>query len=129
HIVAGVAEGRVKAGVQPQGVAAQRLDVVQLFDDAGQVADAVAVRIPEALGVDLVENALFQPVGHKTVSFRGALPWRRCTFYLKYIPPGRAGVAVFPAFIVQYPQERRRRAAVRKERRTMKPQLKEVKQQ
>lgn len=37
-VVARVLEGRVKAGIDPQGVAAEALHVGQLFGDAGKVA-------------------------------------------------------------------------------------------
>ena len=63
HVVARVLEGRVEARVDPQRVAAEVSDVIELGDDAGDVADAVAVRIGEALRVDLIESRVGEPLG------------------------------------------------------------------
>ena len=45
----------------PDAVNAQILQIVQTGDDAPEVANAVAVGIQKALGVDLVENSGFPP--------------------------------------------------------------------
>lgn len=61
HIVSGILEWRVEAGVDPQRVASQSRDVVQFLDDALQVPDAVTVGIVKTLRVDLVEYRGLQP--------------------------------------------------------------------
>ena len=67
-IVAGILEGGVVDGVEPQGVAAQALDIVQLFGDAVEVTDAIAVGVLEGLGVDFVKDCVFQPgCAHKII--------------------------------------------------------------
>ena len=60
-VVARVLEGRVKAGIDPQGVAAEALHVGQLFGDAGKVADAVSVGVPEALRIDFIKYGVTKP--------------------------------------------------------------------
>ena len=62
HIVAGVHERRVIDGVDPDRVAAESFDVIELDGDASQIADAVRVAVAEALGINLVKNSVFQPV-------------------------------------------------------------------
>ena len=47
HVVACIHERRVKAGVNPQGIATQFRDVVQTLDDSLQVPNAIAVRVLE----------------------------------------------------------------------------------
>ena len=69
HIVARILEGGIKAGVDPQCVAAQLLDIVQLFNDAGDVTDAIAVGIVKGLRINFVENRVFQPLFHEVHSF------------------------------------------------------------
>ena len=63
-----VAEVVLRRGIdrrEPDGVHAQRRigpgQVIEAIDDAAQVADAVAVRIGEAAGVDLVDDRPFPP--------------------------------------------------------------------
>ena len=48
HIVSGVGKGRIKAGIQPKGVAPQIPDIIQAADDSLQVADPVGVRVLKA---------------------------------------------------------------------------------
>ena len=60
-VVAPVLVGRDGDRVQPDGVDAQPLQVVQVAGDAPQVADAVAVRVGERPGVDLVDDAVHPP--------------------------------------------------------------------
>jgi hypothetical protein len=62
-VIAGVIERGPKAGVDPDGVNAEIADIVEFMDEAGNVADAVAVAVAEALRVDLVENCVFEPFG------------------------------------------------------------------
>ena len=64
HIIACVLEGRIEAGIDPQGVAPQVPDIIQPGRDAGQIPDAVAVAVAETLRVDLVKNSVFQPLLH-----------------------------------------------------------------
>ena len=65
HIIARILERRIKAGVDPQGIAAQVPDIVELGNNALQITDAVAVGIIEALGVDFIEHCVFQPLFHE----------------------------------------------------------------
>src|SRR5690606_16803844 len=61
-VVAGVPEGRGEARVEPDGVHAEPLEMVEPLLDAGEVADAVAVGVREALRIDLVEDGVGQPL-------------------------------------------------------------------
>ena len=88
HVIAGVFEWRIVARVDPQGVAAQGCDVVEFAGDAGDIPDAVAIRITEALRVDLIEH-------------RGIKPSRpselRChAVVLSYFPPVPAMTCILP---------------------------------
>ena len=60
-VVAVVGVGRVEVRAEPDDVDAEVLQVVELGGDAGQVADAVAVRVLEGAGVDLVDDGLLPP--------------------------------------------------------------------
>ena len=44
-----------EAGVDPDGVASQILDIIQLADDTLKVADTVGIGVQEGLGVNLIE--------------------------------------------------------------------------
>ena len=57
-VVPGVLEGGVVAGIDPERIAAQALDVIQFLGDAVDVADPVTVRVIEGLGIDLIENSV-----------------------------------------------------------------------
>ena len=66
HVVAEVGHRRGVEGRQPDRVDPQRgrravVEVVQVGDDAGEVADAVAVGVGEAARVDLVDDGLLPP--------------------------------------------------------------------
>ena len=50
-------------GDEPQHIHPQIGQVGQLGTDAVQVAQTVAVGVAEALGVDLIDNGLFPPLG------------------------------------------------------------------
>jgi hypothetical protein len=50
---------------QPDGVDAEPLEVVEAAADAGQVADAVPVRVGERARVDLVDDAVAPPLTRK----------------------------------------------------------------
>ena len=54
--------GRVERA-QPDGVDAERREVVDPRRDAGEVADPVAVAVGEAARIDLVDDGLAPPVG------------------------------------------------------------------
>lgn len=60
-VVAHVHLGRLVRRTEPDDVHADVLDVVQLGDDAGDVADAVIVGVFEGGGPDLVDGAFFPP--------------------------------------------------------------------
>ena len=62
-VVAAVGEFGGVEGAQPQGVHAQRGEVVRRRVMPSQVAEAVAVGVGEAAGVDLVDDGLPPPVG------------------------------------------------------------------
>ena len=69
HIVPRVAEGRQEAGIDPQRVAAQPPDIVQLVDDPLKIADTVSIGIKERLGVNFVKYSVIQPFWHKKGPF------------------------------------------------------------
>ena len=48
-------------GAEPDGVDAQALQIAKPLDDAGQVANAVAVAVLKAAGIDLVDHSVFPP--------------------------------------------------------------------
>ena len=71
HVVAVVLLRRRVARVQPDGVHAERGDVVEVAADAVEVADAVAVGVGERADVHLVDERVPPPVrrlGHRTVT-------------------------------------------------------------
>ena len=73
YVVAGILEGRDEAGVDPYGIHAELAQIVELPNDAGDVTDAIAVRIVEALRVDLIEDGVFQPFRSRCGSHGSAL--------------------------------------------------------
>ena len=78
HVIAGVLERRFEARVQPDGVAAEILDIVQFRGDSGDVADAVSVGIGEGLRIDLVEHGIGEPRGSGVArggNHEGVSPW------------------------------------------------------
>ena len=94
HVVADVEAGRGVDRREPQGVDAERarrpvVEMVEVGDDARQVAHAVPVAVGEAARVDLVDDTAPPPVvpeGRRRSRFRGlghrprasgALPTRR----------------------------------------------------
>jgi len=72
HVVSGILKRRDEAGVQPYRIHAELAQVVELPDDAGDVADAVAVGVVEALRIDLIEDGVFQPLRSRVSSHGGA---------------------------------------------------------
>ena len=64
HIIAGVPEGGYEAGIQPEGVAAQLPDIIQLFDHTRQIPDSIAVGVQKGLGIDFIKNRIVKPFCH-----------------------------------------------------------------
>ena len=60
-VVAVVLERRGIEGQQPEGVDAEILQIVELFGEALEVADAVAVAVAEGLDVQLVDDGVLVP--------------------------------------------------------------------
>ena len=60
-IIALIGQGGAVDGGEPHDLHPQLLQVVQLGDDAPQIADAVAVGVAEALGVDLIGGFAVPP--------------------------------------------------------------------
>ena len=61
-VVAVILVGGGIHGAEPQEGHTQVLQLVQLGDDAWNVADAVAVGVAEAAGIDLVDNGFLPPI-------------------------------------------------------------------
>ena len=62
-VVAVVAERRGEEGEQPEAGDAEVLEVVEAGDEAGEVADAVAVGVLKGADVQLVDDGVFVPEG------------------------------------------------------------------
>ena len=62
-VVAVVAEGRGEEGEEPEAGDAEVLEVVEAGDEAGEVADAVAVGVLKGADVQLVDDGVFVPEG------------------------------------------------------------------
>ena len=62
HVVAVVAARRRVVGQQPERVDAERYQIVQSREQAGEIADAVVVAVEERLDVDLVDHRFLVPV-------------------------------------------------------------------
>ena len=60
-VVAAVAQRRLVHRQQPEAVDAEPLEVVELVDQAAEVAGAVVVAVEEAADVDLVEDGPLEP--------------------------------------------------------------------
>ena len=60
-VVAVVAQGRGEEGQEPEARDAEILKVVEFGEQAGEVADAVGVRIHEGADVDLVDDRVLVP--------------------------------------------------------------------
>ena len=81
-IVAGVGARGVEDRREPEAVDAEVRKVIEAGGDAGDIADAVAVRIREGAGIDLVEDGRMPPRrggvgGH--VRGTGVQSRRRCS--------------------------------------------------
>ena len=61
-VVAPVLERRRVDGIQPDGVDAERLEIVEMRGDAVEVADAVAVRVGKRARINLIEDASLPPL-------------------------------------------------------------------
>jgi hypothetical protein len=62
-VVAEVHLGRRIHRRNPDGVDAEVLEIGQALGDAVQVADAIAVRVLEGAGIDLIEDGVLPPGG------------------------------------------------------------------
>ena len=62
NIVTRIAERGFENGIEPDGVHAERGDVVEAPDQTGQIADAVAVGVAERLRVHLIEDGVVKPL-------------------------------------------------------------------
>ena len=58
-VVSGVFKRRVKAGIDPERIAPQALNVIQFRGDPVYVSDPVPVRVIERLGIDLIKYCVF----------------------------------------------------------------------
>ena len=63
NVVSRVAERGFKARVEPYGVAAKLLYVIQLFDYPVEIADSVRVGVLERLGINFIEDRVVKPRG------------------------------------------------------------------
>ena len=61
---------------EPDGVHPQGLDVVQAADDAGNVPDAVPVRVLKAPGIDLIDDRVFPPCHRLSPPHLSGMPRR-----------------------------------------------------
>ena len=61
NVVAEIGVGRRKERRQPDGVDAQRLEIVQALRHAFQVTDAIAVGVLKTARIDLVDHGVFPP--------------------------------------------------------------------
>src|SRR6185437_4206215 len=61
HVIAEVAHRREEERREPHRVDAERRDIVELRGDAGEVADAVAVRVAKAARIDLIDDGAGPP--------------------------------------------------------------------
>jgi hypothetical protein len=85
-VVTEIEHRRAEEGRDPDRVDPERRDIGQALDDAGEVADAVAVRILEAARIDLVDHPAAPPVRidrQRRVSCRTSTssPWRRAPYF------------------------------------------------
>jgi hypothetical protein len=72
YVVSGVVERGSVTGADQEGVAAEGFYIVQLLNDAAEVADSVIVGVVETWKEYLIENALFEPgrlQSHRILSF------------------------------------------------------------
>jgi hypothetical protein len=85
HVVAAVGHRGTEERREPQRFDAQLDEVVQALPNADQVADAVAVPVGEAAGIDLVEDGVAPPglLG----SHDGIVPGRACDARIARIIP------------------------------------------
>ncbi len=69
HVVSGIPKRGIEARVDPDGVAAERPDVIELSCNSVDVADSVSVGIIKTLRVDFIKNGVVQPVRHRNPLF------------------------------------------------------------
>ena len=60
-VVAIIAQGRGIKGQQPESGHAQLLEVIELFDQAAKIADAISIAVMEGLNVQLVDYGVLVP--------------------------------------------------------------------
>ena len=63
HVIAEILHGRGEEGAEPDGVDAERGDMIEVPGNAGQIPNAVAVRISETARIDLIDHSPAPPVG------------------------------------------------------------------
>jgi len=63
NVVPVIVIGRRIKRADPDRAAAEFLHVIEFFDDPGEIANAVAVRVTETPRVDLINDAVFPPFG------------------------------------------------------------------
>ena len=64
-VIAGILKRRIKAGIDPDGIASESPDVIQLFRDSVDIADPVSVGIVKRLRIDFIKNCVVKPLcGH-----------------------------------------------------------------
>ena len=63
HVVSSVNPARFKQGIEPDGSHAQRLDVVHLGQNAGNISDTIPVRILEGGRINLIDYGIAKPFG------------------------------------------------------------------
>ena len=59
YIITGILERGIETGIDPQGIAPQAADIIQLFDDPVEIPDPVCVGIVKGLGINLIKNSVF----------------------------------------------------------------------
>ncbi|MCX7026635.1 MAG: hypothetical protein NT061_03905 [Spirochaetes bacterium] len=72
-VVAEILHGTGEEGRYPERVHTQPVQIVQLVCDACQVADTIAVRVPETPRIDLVEDGFLPP--RPEIAFGNASSW------------------------------------------------------
>ena len=61
HIITIVDERRVEEWVHPNHGDTKTFEIVQLFDDAAEIAEPITVSVVKTLGVNLVKDTFFPP--------------------------------------------------------------------
>ena len=61
YVVARIAKGGEVAWIHPNGVEAKPLNIIELFQNPGQIADAVPIGILKGLWIDFIKKSCFKP--------------------------------------------------------------------